>query len=221
MDLLKELRRTSATNSGALPSIPHFNDDLVHQTLESIETQFNGVLLCSNKLQELEQESELMNSQISEISEIDRENRVAVNELQMEDTKIILELKHNEGCANVRALSIYQKERMDRIRKIKWGTGSTALPGHINENMSSLERAWYTNYDKHLRKLSSNYNGLDLNSDLEPPSTANLITVKCNVEIGALMLSNGTSVTFEENMIYTLPRNLIENYIRLGQLEPI
>merc|ERR1712048_47805 len=104
---------------------------------------------------------------------------------------------------------------------IKWGTGSTALPQQITENMSSLEKTWYTNYDKHLRRLTNSYGGLDLNSDLEPPSTANLITVKCNAEIGALMLSDGTSVTFEENMIYTLPRNLVENYIRLGQLEAI
>ena len=89
--------------------------------------------------------------------------------------------------------------------------------------MSPAEQTWYKNNLDILNEFinKGRTRGLNLNSDLEPPNTSNIITVKCNENVGNVMLRNGVSVTLQQNMIYTFPRNVIEQFIRLGQLEPV
>lgn len=133
------------------------------------------------------------------------------------------EIKLNDIYNDIRYLNSYQLERMSRLRELKWATGVTKLPGSIEDSLSPNEQTWYRNNTNAIKKYlaKSEIKGLDLNSDLEPPSTSNVITVKCNESLGQVMLSNGVSVTFEENCIYSFPRNVVEKYVRLGQLEVV
>ena len=41
MELIQDIRRSEQKSAGALPILPPFNDDVIHQTLEDIENQYN------------------------------------------------------------------------------------------------------------------------------------------------------------------------------------
>jgi len=209
-ELLKDLRRTETKVDGAIPTLPSFNDDVFHQTLENIEHQWVAI----------QKQSEVDLNPMSEELSLELTNNGITAELE---NTVIQNLRYIEVYHKARALCTYQQERMNRIRTIKWTTGSTRLPESISSSMSPAEQTWYKN---HLDILNEFINkgrtkGLNLNSDLEPPNTSNIITVKCNENVGNVMLRNGVSVTLQQNMIYTFPRNVIEQFIRLGQLEPV
>jgi len=140
-----------------------------------------------------------------------------------EELELMIKVKLDDINHNLRCLHTYQHIRTSRLKEIKWQTGITKLPASLNNCLSKNEQAWYRSNIQNVHKFMSRaeIRHLDLTTDLEPPSTVNIVTVKCNEDLGQVMLSNGVSVTFERNMIYSFPKNVIEKYVRLGQLEVV
>ena len=235
MELLKELRRNSQKSYGSIPTLTPFNDDIFHQTLENIEDSMNQVKILGaqeNNLKNLENDGldlSVTRPNIRDSQEDDDENDDNENEPEnqvlniKEELELMIKVKLDDINHNLRCLHTYQHIRTSRLKEIKWQTGITKLPASLNNCLSKNEQAWYRSNIQNVHKFMSRaeIRHLDLTTDLEPPSTVNIVTVKCNEDLGQVMLSNGVSVTFERNMIYSFPKNVIEKYVRLGQLEVV
>ena len=206
MELLKELRRNSQKFHGAIPSIVPFNDDVFHQTLENIDASFSQVKILStheNNCKNLEdlglnldETNPPATSKNGDILE-DADENETLNIKQ--ELALMKEIKLTDIMHDLRCLHAYQFERMGRLRDLKWSTGVTQLPRSVNDNLSKSEQAWYVQSVRNVKSFTSSRPGLknlDLTTDLEPPSTISIITVKCNEDLGQVMLPNGVSVTF-------------------------
>jgi len=228
MDLIKELRRNDTKSHGQIPTITQFNEDSFYRTMENIVENHDQLFTLGKHIERLKKLEEMGVSTIEDsvMDETREENNGNSTGLSIKDElQLIADSKMSDIRYDVRCISSYQLQRMKNLRQIKWSTGTNQLPTPVQNNLSKNEQSWYRNNVNSIldfmKKSDYNISHLDLTTDLEPPSTFNIVQVKCNTELGQVMLANGQSITFDKGMIYSFPRSVVEKYVRLGDMEVI
>ena len=228
MELIKELHRNDTKSHGQIPTITPFNEDSFYRAMENIVDNHGQLFKLGKHIERLNRLEDMGLSSIEEtaVNMDNTEENADDNSLSIKgELQLIADAKMNDIRHDIRCLSAYQLQRMKNLRSIKWATGTNQLPTPVLNNLNKNEQTWYRkNVNSILDFMKSSDYGishLDLTTDLEPPSCNNVVQVQCNSDLGQVMLSNGSSVTFEKGMIYSFPRSEVEKYVRLGDMDVI
>ncbi|KAK9906856.1 hypothetical protein WJX75_009228 [Coccomyxa subellipsoidea] len=205
VDLVKEL---SAAGSDSLPP---YNDEQVRLVLEEIAEhsatlkELSGVLNEKKRLREAELEERGEPS-----------TSVSFGDFPEETSAFIVH--HTSILRNKRLLLTYMKERMDRIKRLRWQQRS--LSEDTKQNLSQAEIEWFNTYSQ----LLSGYMrrdtgvGMDLTLDESPPKDPDMY-VRVLRDYGEVAFSMG-SVVLKKGSTHFLPRAEADPLIREGVLCP-
>ncbi|EIE24345.1 GINS complex, Psf1 component, partial [Coccomyxa subellipsoidea C-169] len=202
-DLVKEL---STAGSDALPP---YNDEQVRLVLEEISEHSATLQELSGVLNEKKSERE------AELEERGEEG-TSVSFADFPDETSAFIVHHTSILRNKRLLLTYMKERMDRIKRLRWQQRS--LPEDIKQNLSQAEIEWFNTYSQllsgYMRKDTGI--GMDLTLDESPPKDPDMY-VRVLRDYGEVAFSMG-SVVLKKGSTHFLPRAEADPLIREGVL---
>ncbi|XP_076239381.1 DNA replication complex GINS protein PSF1 [Calliopsis andreniformis] len=172
--------------------IQPFNEVLVKEVLEEMQSLYNANMSDSNAIR-------------------NEDNMALLPSVQ---------LRHIALTRNKRCMLAYIYNRMRKLRELRWELGSI-LPPEINSNLLNAEVQWFHSYNKslatYMRSLGEDH-GFNLTANILPPKTP-YVEVKCLVDFGKLELEDGQIILLKKNTYHLLPRAVCEPLIRQGILE--
>jgi len=119
---------------------------------------------------------------------------------------------------NKRYMQAYLTHRLEKIRALCWETG-TVFPEHLRaDTLSAAEHDYFNNYNALLAEYNDSI-GVDLASDMEPPSDL-LLLVRVIKESGEVMTETGP-VALNIGSTHYLRRTDVEKYVREGIVEHV
>ncbi|CAL5228002.1 g11057 [Coccomyxa viridis] len=205
VDLVKEL-----VNAGS-DALPPYNDEQVRLVIEEVQEHAAAMKELSRSLNELKQAREAELEARGEPSDA-----VSFSDFPEQSSAFIVH--HTSILRNKRLLLIYTKERMDRIKRLRWQQRS--LPDSIKINLSPQEIQWFSTYSR----LLSDYMrrdkgiGMDLTLDTQPPKAPDMF-VRVLQDCGNVAFSTG-SVTLKKGSTHFLPQAEADHLIQEGVLAP-
>jgi len=124
---------------------------------------------------------------------------------------------HTSALRNKRCLLAYLKARMDKLRDLRWQSGS-AIPQDLKRRISAEEQQYFENYDALLGNYMRSMD-LDLTADQQPPKNL-YIEVRVLEDCGEILTESG-SINLERNTTHFLRRSDVEHLVRQGMLEEV
>ncbi|CAK9821052.1 DNA replication complex GINS protein PSF1 [Anthophora plagiata] len=172
--------------------IPPFNEALVKEVLNEMQSLYEANLTDSNAIR-------------------NDDNMALLPSVQ---------LRHIALTRNKRCILAYIYNRMRKLRELRWELGSI-MPPEINSNLLNAEIQWFQSYNKslatYMRSLGEDQ-GFNLTANILPPKTP-YVEVKCVTDFGKLELEDGQIILLKKNTYHLLPRAVCEPLIRQGILE--
>ncbi|CAK9830340.1 DNA replication complex GINS protein PSF1 [Anthophora retusa] len=172
--------------------IPPFNEALVKEVLNEMQSLYEANLADSNTIR-------------------NDDNMALLPSVQ---------LRHIALTRNKRCILAYIYNRMRKLRELRWELGSI-MPPEINSNLLNAEIQWFQSYNKslaiYMRSLGEDQ-GFNLTANMLPPKTP-YVEVKCVMDFGKLELEDGQIILLKKNTYHLLPRAVCEPLIRQGILE--
>uniref|UniRef100_A0A2P2I8F2 DNA replication complex GINS protein PSF1 n=1 Tax=Hirondellea gigas TaxID=1518452 RepID=A0A2P2I8F2_9CRUS len=186
LELIRELDRTQ---NGQLPA---FNEDIIRQVLEEINTLFEH--------------------NVRDINNLPTDGSLVAG----------IHLRHAALERNKRCLLAYLYNRLERIKGMRWQLGSILpadVKGNMCEPELEWFKQYSASVATYMRSLGEGQ-GLDLTQDLKPPKSL-YIEVRCLQDYGEFELDEGDVVLLSMDSTHYLPMAHCQHLIRQGVLQHV
>jgi len=174
--------------------ITNFNDELVRKVIKETNEMYEAI---ETTIREVKQKQ-------SNGDDDDNSSDQYAASLLVEWLTIL----RNKRCALA-----YLMNRLNRLKKIWWQSGSI-MASALKEKLSSSEIGWYQEYDM----LMANYmkeTGLLVSDDQAPPKSL-FVEVRCMDDVGDIVTDSGEVIQLHKNTAHYLPRANVQQLIRQG-----
>jgi len=175
--------------------ITQFNDELVRKVIKETNEMYEAIEATIRDVKEI---------QANAVDETDSASEQHAASLLVEWLTIL----RNKRCSLA-----YLMNRLNRLKKIWWQSGSIMAPV-LKEKLSSSEIGWYQEYDT----LMANYmkdTGVLISDDQSPPKSL-FVEVRCMDDVGDIVTDSGEVIQLHKNTAHYLPRANVQQLIRQG-----
>ena len=189
-----------------------------HENIQEYNVYNYKIFLYIRLLQKhlIEEISTEINNETIEILKISNDPNKNKDDLAI---KAELHLRIARASKNKRCLLAYLSDRMNKIENLVWKlTGH--LPEQIVTKLDEKDKKYYEEYNTLINKYSQTigFSDMDLTKDYAPPKNLYievraLENVNCTKKDGDEM----KAITYEKNHTYSIKRNEIEHYLRVGK----